>query len=93
MAKKKAKNPVGRPAKSEPTDIDLRIGAALKRARRGIVPEMSQAAVGDAVGCTGQQIQKYEAGTDRIKLSTFLACCKAMAVLPSAVIREIAEEE
>lgn len=88
MKPKKAK----KPARPVPVAaIDTRIGEALKRARRGIVPEMSQAAVGAAVGCSGQQIQKYEAGTDRIKLSIFIEVCRAMACDPAVVLDGIVQ--
>lgn len=90
MAAKKTKKPARR-IEEKPDPLELRIGAALKRARRSLVPEMSQGAVGDVIGCTGQQIQKYEAGTDRIKLSTFVGICHATATDPVEVLREIVE--
>ena len=46
------------------TDIDVLIGERV-RSRR-VQAKMSQAILGEALGVTFQQIQKYEKGTDRI---------------------------
>ena len=47
-----------------PRDIDLHIGARLKylRTSRGLTQEQ----VGDAIGVSLQQVQKYEHGTNRM---------------------------
>lgn len=51
-----------------PHPVDQHVGARLRRARslRG----HSQAALGEAVGVTFQQIQKYERGANRLSAST-----------------------
>ncbi|MRX32782.1 helix-turn-helix transcriptional regulator [Aminobacter sp. MDW-2] len=45
-------------------DIDKIVGANIRRIRNVI--GMSQQALGDALGVTFQQVQKYEKGTNRI---------------------------
>jgi len=52
------------PAKKSPDPIDKHVGARL-RMRRSLL-KMSQAKLGDALGLTFQQVQKYEKGTNRI---------------------------
>jgi transcriptional regulator with XRE-family HTH domain len=47
--------------------MDAQVGARVKVRRR--MPEMSQTELGNAVGVTFQQIQKYENGKDRISAS------------------------
>jgi transcriptional regulator with XRE-family HTH domain len=47
--------------------IDVHVGARL-RARRTLVG-LSQTVVGDAIGITFQQLQKYEGGSNRISAS------------------------
>jgi transcriptional regulator with XRE-family HTH domain len=50
-----------------PDPVDLHIGARLKFRR--MAAGMSQEALGDALGLTFQQIQKYEKGQNRIGAS------------------------
>src|SRR5260370_19138020 len=50
-----------------PSPIDMHVG---KRVRmRRLMLDMSQAKLGDALGITFQQVQKYEKGTNRIGAS------------------------
>lgn len=49
------------------SDLDRQIGAKLRLARQ--LANMSQSHLGNAVGVTFQQIQKYERGTNRIAAS------------------------
>ena len=48
-------------------EIDAAAGASLRQLR--LSRNMSQTALGDAVGLTFQQIQKYEKGSNRISIS------------------------
>ena len=48
----------------KPTAMDQRVGQRIRLARK--VAKLSQSKLGDSVGVTYQQIQKYENGTDRI---------------------------
>ena len=55
------------PEKSEPNPIDIHVGHRL-RARRTLLG-LSQEKVGEAMGLTFQQVQKYERGANRIGAS------------------------
>jgi transcriptional regulator with XRE-family HTH domain len=57
-------------------DIDVLIGERV-RSRR-MQAKMSQAALGEALGVTLQQIQKYEEGTDRIGSGRLLEVAKVL---------------
>jgi Predicted transcriptional regulators len=53
--------------KKKPNDIDVNVGQRI-RLRRQILG-MSQTTLGDALGITFQQVQKYEKGTNRVGAS------------------------
>jgi transcriptional regulator with XRE-family HTH domain len=57
----------GRPKIEVPNPIDIRVGARL-RLRRNMLG-LSQEKLGEAIGLTFQQIQKYERGANRIGAS------------------------
>jgi transcriptional regulator with XRE-family HTH domain len=57
-------------------DIDVLIGERV-RSRR-MQAKISQAALGEALGVTLQQIQKYEEGTDRIGSGRLLEVAKVL---------------
>ena len=61
-----------------PDPIDVEIGLAIRRLRKQRA--MSQEAVGDAVGVTFQQLQKYERGTNRISASTLVKTAAVLGV-------------
>lgn len=50
--------------KKQPNKIDVFVGGRVRTAR--IMAKMSQEKLGDALGLTFQQVQKYEKGTNRI---------------------------
>ncbi|HZT24873.1 MAG TPA: helix-turn-helix transcriptional regulator [Pseudolabrys sp.] len=54
-------------AKKAPNPIDKHVGARVRMRR--IMLSMSQEKLGDALGLTFQQVQKYEKGTNRIGAS------------------------
>ncbi len=74
-----------------PHPVDVHVGRRV-RTRRTLLG-MSQTALGQAIGLTFQQIQKYERGTNRIGSSRLFDLCKALDVpitfffedMPSAV--------
>lgn len=70
------------------TAEDIAIGEKLRacRALRG----MSQTALGDAIGVSFQQVQKYEKGTNRISGSRLRKAAKALGV---QVVELIGEDE
>lgn len=52
---------------TSPHPVDLYVGARLRQAR--LLRRLSQAALGEAIGVSFQQIQKYERGTNRLSAS------------------------
>jgi transcriptional regulator with XRE-family HTH domain len=54
-------------AKKAPNPIDQHVGRRMRMRRRMLA--MSQGKLGDALGLTFQQVQKYEKGTNRIGAS------------------------
>ena len=48
----------------EPQAVDLQVAARVREKRREL--GMSQVALGEALGVTFQQVQKYESGTNRL---------------------------
>src|ERR1700758_1048587 len=62
-----AKRRGGRPKIDAPSPVDLHVGSRV-RLRRTLLG-MSQEKLGNAIGLTFQQVQKYERGTNRIGAS------------------------
>ncbi len=61
-----------------PNPIDVHVGARL-RVRRTLLG-MSQTTLGDAIGLTFQQVQKYERGTNRISASRLFDLSRVLDV-------------
>ena len=61
------RRPAGRPRIGKPHPIDVHVGSRV-RLRRTLLG-MSQEKLGDAIGLTFQQVQKYERGANRIGAS------------------------
>ncbi len=61
-----------------PSPIDAHVGARL-RMRRTLLG-MNQTALGDTLGLSFQQVQKYERGTNRISASRLFALCGVLDV-------------
>lgn len=68
--------------KGSPTKDDIQIGLNLKTIRR--FRGMAQADLGEKIGITFQQIQKYEKGTNRIAGGRFIDLSNALDVPVSA---------
>jgi transcriptional regulator with XRE-family HTH domain len=51
-------------AKKQPDSMDIKVGSKVRALR--LERQMSQEKLGDALGLTFQQVQKYEKGTNRI---------------------------
>lgn len=66
------------PNKKKPNPIDVHIGARI-RLRRNMIG-MSQEKLGEALGITFQQIQKYEKGTNRVGGSRLQAIAQHLNV-------------
>jgi transcriptional regulator with XRE-family HTH domain len=65
-------------SRKDPNPIDVQVGARV-RMRRTIVG-LSQEKLGEHVGLTFQQIQKYEKGTNRISASRMQQIAEALGV-------------
>jgi transcriptional regulator with XRE-family HTH domain len=61
-----------------PTSIDQHVGARL-RLRRSLL-DMSQSELGEKLGVTFQQVQKYERGTNRVGASRLFHVARVMEV-------------
>src|SRR5689334_10445665 len=57
----------GRPKTDTPNPIDVRVGARVRLRRQML--GLSQEKLGEAIGLTFQQVQKYERGANRIGAS------------------------
>ncbi len=64
--------------KKRPNPIDVHVGSRI-RLRRNMVG-MSQEKLGDSLGITFQQIQKYEKGTNRVGASRLQAISEILQV-------------
>jgi transcriptional regulator with XRE-family HTH domain len=64
--------------KKSPSDIDKLIGQRVKRQRIKI--GMSQERLGELLGITFQQVQKYEKGTNRISVGRLTGIAAALGV-------------
>lgn len=61
-----------------PDPIDRYVGSRLRARRVGI--RLSQTKLGEAIGVTFQQVQKYENGTNRIGASNLFKIAKTLGV-------------
>jgi transcriptional regulator with XRE-family HTH domain len=64
----------------EASKLDQEIGARLRSARRAC--GMSQAVLGEIVGVTLQQVQRYEVGENRISASALVLAARALNLSP-----------
>ncbi len=62
----------------KPHPVDVRVGARVQQRR--VLLGMTQTDLGDAIGLTFQQVQKYERGTNRISASRLLALTRVLNV-------------
>ena len=63
-------------------EIEIAIGGRLRALR--VAAGMSQTTLGEVIGVTFQQIQKYEKGRDRIAASTLQVLAAALGVYPGS---------
>jgi transcriptional regulator with XRE-family HTH domain len=67
--------------KRTPNPIDKHVGSRVRMRR--VLLGMSQEKLGEALGLTFQQVQKYEKGTNRIGASRLQNICKILQAPPS----------
>jgi len=61
--------------------IDKKIGSVIRMQR--VKLKMSQTELGDALGVTFQQIQKYERGTNAVASTRIVDLCRALEMTPN----------
>jgi transcriptional regulator with XRE-family HTH domain len=74
----RGRNGAGRPKVGKPNAIDAHVGARV-RLRRTLLG-MSQERLGEAIGLTFQQVQKYERGANRIGASRLYELSRVLDV-------------
>jgi len=67
-----------RPPRNTPDPIDKHVGARVRARRAGM--RISQSKLGDAIGVTFQQVQKYENGANRIGASNLYKIARELSV-------------
>lgn len=86
---KKSKRPPRTFRAENPNAVDVHVGSRV-RLRRTLLG-MSQAELGDAIGLTFQQVQKYERGTNRISASRLYHMARVFDVSVSHFFEELGE--
>jgi transcriptional regulator with XRE-family HTH domain len=87
MPRKKANR--GRTPTGAPNPIDVHVGARM-RLRRTLLG-LSQERLGELIGLTFQQVQKYERGANRVSCSRLFDLSKALDVPISYFFEEMTE--
>jgi transcriptional regulator with XRE-family HTH domain len=77
--------------KKAPNPIDQQVGARLRMQR--MLVGMSQEKLGEALGVTFQQIQKYEKGSNRVSASTLKQISRVLNVQPSFFLEDAGPKE
>jgi transcriptional regulator with XRE-family HTH domain len=73
------------------TKVDVLVGARVRLLRER--HKMSQTALGEKIGVSFQQVQKYERGTNRISASALFQIARALNVMPSDFFEGIQKEQ
>jgi transcriptional regulator with XRE-family HTH domain len=69
------------------TAVDVEIGQRLRDMRQ--LAGMSQSEVGAMIGVSFQQIQKYEAGKNRISVAAMIFIADRFKVSPASILKGI----
>ena len=80
----------GRSPTGKPNPIDVHVGARI-RLRRTLLG-MSQQKLGEAIGLTFQQVQKYERGTNRVGSSRMFELARVLDVPVSYFFEEMGSD-
>jgi transcriptional regulator with XRE-family HTH domain len=78
-------------AEEGPDPIDRHVGNRIRGRRVGL--RISQTKLGQAIGVTFQQIQKYESGTNRVGASNLFKIAKALGVDVAFFFEGVAAED
>lgn len=79
-----------RPPRTNPDPIDKYVGSRVRARRVGM--RISQTKLGDAIGVTFQQVQKYENGTNRIGASNLYKISRNLSCEVSFFFQDISDE-
>lgn len=79
------------PKRKSPNPIDIQVGSRVRLRRT--MEKMSQEKLGEALGVTFQQIQKYEKGTNRIGASRLQKIAETLKVPVSFFFEDAAARE
>lgn len=90
MPDKNTKRRGGRNPTGKPNPIDIHVGSRI-RERRTLLG-MSQSKLGDSIGLTFQQVQKYERGTNRVGSSRMYELARVLDVPVAYFFAEIAPD-
>ncbi len=71
-----------RPKGKRTPELDQALGARIRAARNSA--GLSQTDLGDAIGLSSQQVQKYEKGSDRVAASTLQVLATVLGVHPGS---------
>ncbi len=82
---------IKRARKDRPDPIDVYVGSRIRTRRVGL--KLSQTKLGEAIGVTFQQIQKYENGTNRIGASNLHKIARSLDVDVSYFYEGLPESE
>jgi transcriptional regulator with XRE-family HTH domain len=74
-----------------PDPIDQHVGTRIRGRRVGL--RISQTKLGQSIGVTFQQIQKYESGTNRVGASNLFKIAKALGVEVAFFFEGVVREE
>lgn len=69
-----------------PHPVDVAVGARIRNIRKSL--GMSQGALGQALGLTFQQVQKYERGSNRVSASKLVEIAKTLDVRPRELLAD-----
>ena len=72
-----------------PDPLDVALGATVRQRRK--TKGVSQSALGETIGVTFQQIQKYERGVNRISFSMLVRIAKVLECRVSELVGELDE--
>ena len=78
-------------APKNPRPVDVEVGRRIRMRRQAL--GMSQEKLGEALGITFQQIQKYEKGTNRVGASRLAAIATTLSVSPAYFFPDAKEGE
>jgi transcriptional regulator with XRE-family HTH domain len=78
-------------AKKAPNPIDKHVGSRVRMRR--MMLGMSQEKLGDALGLTFQQVQKYEGGANRVSASRLSAMAEILGVPISYFFGDLQQED